>query len=518
MRTENSIKNSIFSLLGNIVSYIIAFIAQAIFIKILGAEYLGLNGLFTNVLTMLSIFELGIGNAIVFNLYKPISDSDEEKINSLMRFYKKTYNIIASMILIFGILIIPFLKYIVSTEIEDINIYIVYILFLISTTVSYIMTYKRNLIIANQKNYVINIIHMIYLTVLNLAQLLIIFLTKNYYAYLVVKIICQLLENLMINLKANRDYKYLDIKSAKKLDAETEKDIFSRVKALFFHKIGGIIIGGTDNIIISMFLGLTAVGLYNNYYVITAALTSLFGQIILSTTASVGNLLISNNSEKNYEIFKKMRFVNSWMSIFSAVAFLIIVQPFIKIWIGSEYLLSMDVVLAIIFNYFQKMQRNTYSTFKDSAGIWREDKLVPLIESTLNIIFSIVLLKKFGLTGVFLGTILSGLTLWCYSYPKFVYKKLFKRSYKEYSRETIGYILLFIVIAIITYSISKICTVNNDLIQILINVLICIVVPNFIMIIIFRKTENFKYFKDMLINILQKISKNKFKLNKKRYE
>ncbi len=504
MRTNNSIINSIVTLMSNILSFVIAFVAQAIFIRILGTEYLGLNGLFTNLLSMLSIFELGIGNAIVFNLYKPIAENDENKINSLMRFYKKTYNIIALVIFIAGILLMPFLRFIVTTSIEEINIYVIYILFLISTVSSYIMTYKRNLIIANQKNYIINIIHMGYLSILNLSQLLIIYFTKNYYAYLITKICCQLLENIIINIKSNKDYQYLDIKSANKLDKETEKDIFSRVKALFFHKIGGIIINGTDNIIISMFLGLTQVGLYTNYYTITAALTSLFGQIISSATASVGNLLISNDKKKSYEVFDKMRFLNSWISIFSAVSFFVIVQPFVKIWVGEEYLLGIGTVAVITFNYFQKMQRNSYSTFKDSAGIWREDKFVPLIESLLNIIFSIICLKIFGLAGVFMGTIISGLALWCYSYPKFVYKKLFNRSYKDYALETLGYILLFILVALPTYLVSTVLIVNNVLLQIIINAIICLIIPNLILLIVFRKNKNLKYFKDLILKLFHK--------------
>lgn len=508
-RVNNSLKNSAFSLLGNIVSYIIAFVAQALFIKILGTEYLGLNGLFTNLLSMLSIFELGIGNAIVFNLYKPIAKNNVKKINSLMKFYKKTYNIIAVVIFIVGILLLPFLKYIISTNINGINIYFVYILFLVSTVSSYVMTYKRNLIIANQKNYIINIIHMGYLAILNLSQLLIIYFTKNYYAYLVAKICCQALENIVINIKASNDYEYLDVKSANQLDIKTEKDIFSRVKALFFHKIGGIIVNGTDNIIISMFLGLTQVGLYTNYYTITAALTSLFGQIVSSATASVGNLLILNDSKKSYEVFDKMRFLNSWISIFSSISFFVIVQPFIKIWIGEKYLLGIGTVAVITFNYFQKMQRNCYSTFKDSAGIWREDKFVPLIESILNILFSIICLKLWGLAGVFIGTIISGLVLWCYSYPKFVYKKLFNQSYKNYAIETIKYIALFLVILILSYFLSTTLIVNNTILQLMLNTVIGLIVPNAILIIIFRNHENYNYFKKLIVKLFTKFMKVK---------
>lgn len=505
MRTSNSVKNSITALIGNAFSFIIAFIAQAIFIRILGTEYLGLNGLFTNVLSMLSIFELGIGNAIVFNLYKPLSEKNHEKVASLMNFYKKAYGVIALLIFIFGILMLPFLNIFIDDLTVDVNIYIVYLLFLFSTISSYLMAYKRSLIIANQKNYIINIIHVAYLVVVNISQLLIILIFKNYYLYLIVKIICQLLENLLISIFADKKYKYLKKYNNVKLDKKTEKDIFNRVKALFFHKIGSIIVSGTDNIIISYFFGIVSVGLYTNYNIITNAINTIFSQVISSTTASVGNLLVSSDEIKKFNVFKKIRFLNSWISIFTSVSLIVIIQPFISLWVGSQYQLSMMVVCVIVLNFFQKMQRQTYSTFKDSAGIWIEDRFIPLMEASINIIFSIICLKLFGLAGVFMGTIISGLVLWCYSYPKFVYKRLFNRTYLEYINETIGYILLFIIIAVITYGISMIFVVNNQLLQVIINAIICCIVPNFILFIIFRKTENFKYFKDLVFNIINKI-------------
>lgn len=505
MRTEKSIKNSITSMIGNIISFLVSFISQAIFIRILGAEYLGLNGLFTNILTMLSIFELGIGNAIVFNMYKPIAENNIPKIKSLMNFYKKAYRLIMIIIFTFGIILLPFLKYIVGEVSIDINIYIVYIFFLLSTLSSYVIAYKRNLIIANQENYIINLIHSVYIITFNVAQLIIIYFTKNYYLYLVVKIVCQLLENFIIGLIANYKYKYITEGKTEKLDKEIEKDIFSRVKALIFHKVGAIIIFGTDNIIISTFFGIIQVGLYTNYYTIINAINTLFGQIISSATASVGNLIAKEKTEKLYSTFKKMRFLNSWISIFTGVSLLVMVQSFIKLWVGVEYLLGIDVVIVIVCNYFQKMQRNAYSTFKDSAGIWREDKFVPLVESGLNIVFSIIFLKIFGLVGVFMGTVVSGLVLWCYSYPKFVYKKLFNRSYREYAKETLGYISLFVIIAAITYGISKLIIVNNTFIQLLVNSILCIIIPNAIMFLIFRKTENFEYFKELIFNALSKI-------------
>lgn len=295
MRTSNSIKNSFTSFILSIITMLLGFVAQAIFIRILGAEYSGLNGLFTNVLTMLSFFELGIGNAIVFHLYKPIAINDEEEIKTLMKFYEKAYNIISVLVLACGLAIIPFLNIIVGEISIDINIYVIYIMFLLNTSISYTLSYRRNLIIANQKNYIINIIHIIYIIILNLSQLLVLYLTKNYYLYLGIKIICQILENFVCYIIAGKLYPFITSKNVKPLDKNLKDDIFKKVKALLFHKVGYSVVSGTDNIIISSFLGVVTVGFYTNYNMVITAVNNLFSQIIGSTSASVGNLLATQS-------------------------------------------------------------------------------------------------------------------------------------------------------------------------------------------------------------------------------
>lgn len=508
MRTKNSIYNSISSIISNITTMLLGFVAQGLFIRILGIEYLGLNGLFTNILTMLGFFELGIGNAIVFNLYKPIANNDTKKIKALMNFYKKAYNIIAFVVLLVGLIILPFIDFFVGKVTININIHFIYLLFLLSTISTYLIAYKRSLIYANQKNYIINFIHTIYTIVLNTTQIIVIFFTKNFYLYLIIKIACQIIENIVITLFSNKLYPYIKNNNTEVIDKKTEKNIFTKVKALLFHKIGYVLVAGTDNIIISKFLGVYTVGLYANYEMIVKACTTMFSQIISSTTASVGNLLASKDRSKAFEVFKKMRFLNFWISAFTGVSIFVIAQPFIKIWIGKKGLLSLFVLSFIVFNYFQKMQRSTYSTFKDSAGIWEDDKFVPLVEAAINIIVSIIGVKLIGLAGVFIGTIVSGLSYWCYSYPKYVYKKLFDRKYFDYYKETFGYIGLFLVIASLTFYVSTLIVVNNVLLQVVVNTLLCLVIPNLLICLLFFRSEEFKYIIFLFKKIFSKFKKN----------
>lgn len=499
-RKKSSFKNMITAVSSNILTIIVGLVAQAVFIKILGSEYLGLNGLFSNVISMLGIVELGMGSAIIYNMYKPIAEENHEKIKSLMQFYKKSYRIITLIISIIGIMIIPFIKYIVDIESVTIgiNVYLVYILFLLETICSYILSYKRSMLYADQKEYITNIIHMGYTILVNTMQLTFLYFTHDYYLYLIIKVMMRLVENIVISSYVNRRYSYLLDNNVTKLDSKTEKDIFQKIKALFFHKIGTFIVSGTDNIIISKYLGLVTVGLYSNYYMIINAVQTVINHIIQATRASVGNLLVTESKTKQFDIFNKIRFVNFWISCFSSICIFVIMDSFITIWIGYKFVLPTKVLLVLVINFFIVSSRSTYGAFKEAAGIFYEDRFVPIIESLLNIVLSIIFVKKFGLMGVFMGTIASGLVLWCYSYPKYVYNKLFGRKISDYIKETIYYFIIFILIAGFTYSLAILISFDNVYLQFISNVLIALIVPNVIMLLLFSKDENFKYFINML--------------------
>lgn len=507
---KNSFKNMFGSVLSNVITIIVGLVAQAVFIRILGTEYLGLNSLFANIISMLSIVELGMGSAIIYNMYKPIKENDHELIKSLMQYYKKAYLIITIVILVLGLVLIPFLQYLVDLDSVtiNINVYLVYILFLLDSVASYILSYKRSMLYANQKNYIINLIHVGYTLVLNISQLIILYFTRNFYYYLIIKIICRLLENVIITLTVNKQYPFVNDKKVKKLDKKITKDITQKIKALFFHKIGGFVVLGTDNIIIAKMINLVTVGLYSNYYLIINAVQTVFTQVITSLTPGVGNLLVDGNKEKSYLTFKRIRFINFWLATFSATCVLVIMDSFIKIWLGNEYILARLVLFVLTFNLYQKLMRSTYQTFKEAAGIYYEDRFVPIVESVLNILFSILLCLKFGLAGIFMGTIISGLALWCFSYPKYVYKKLFNRRYLNYFMETFGYIVIFILISSSSYLLSNLLHFSPiyDFIK---NCLIGLIVPNIFLFLIYFRTDLFKYFYNLVIS---KIPSKLFKL------
>lgn len=509
MRKQNAIRNIIVAILLNVINILVGFISQKIFVEILGQIYLGINGLFSNIISMLSIADLGLGTAIIYNLYKPIAEDNRKKISILMNFYKKSYRIIAVIILLLGLAIMPFLTTIVSANdvaLVECNIYIIFALFLVDTVCSYLLTYKRSMLYANQKNYIINLVHIGYVLVMNILQIIILMTTHNYYLYLMIKIVCRIIENIIITYIVNKKYEYLKGKINEKLDAETKLDISRRLKASIFHNVGGFLVLGTDNIIISKFIGIATVGLYSNYYLIINTVNNLLAQFFTSITASLGNLLVEKNTELAYEFSRKCMFANFWIYTFATICIFEIINPFISVWLGKDYLFDTLTVFVLSMNfYFQGMRRNM-QLFADAAGICYENRYVPIAEAVVNIVASIILVKLIGLPGVFIGTILSSLVLHCYSYPKYIYSRLLKQKKSIYILNNLKYLVIMLLLLIITTLIVQAINLENIMLQIIVNLLICILVPNIILFIIYRKSDNFIYFFDIIKQIFRKIN------------
>lgn len=511
MNKRESLLNSFFSILNNIVNMLVGFVAQTFFIRILGTEFLGLNGLFSNIVSMMGIVELGIGNAIIYNLYKPMYCKDIDQIKSLVHFYKKMYNIIIIIIVILSIIILPFLKLFVSANTLNISIYIVYILFILDVISSYVLSYKRGVLYADKKNYLISVIHICYVVILNVIRVIVLYTTNDYYLYLISKIVMNLLENTVITIVVNNKYKFLKDKKINKLNKSIEKDIFKKVKALFLYKIASFFVTGTDNIIISKYLGLQIVGLYSNYYLIFNSLNTLITQAITSLTSNVGHLLVNNDAEKSYSIFKKIFIGNYWVAVVTSSCLFMIMSTFIKIWLGESYVLSIFVLLVLVLNYFQSIMRSVFTVFKEGAGIYVEDKYIPIIQAILNILLSVVLVKICGLAGIFIGTIISELVWWLYSYPKFIYKGIFKKNLNYYFIMMLKYVCVFLLILLILFIFINIVHVNNLIIEFLFDAIISIIVPNFVLFLIFYNKCEFNYYCNFFKN---KIGGNYEKENK----
>ena len=470
MRAQKSAKNIIVALISNALNIVLGVVVQSIFLKTLGEEYLGLNTVLTSILSMLSIAELGLGSAIIYNMYKPIANKDKEKIKSLMKFYKKCYSIIIIVMLAIGLIVSIFLKQIVGETQTIQNLYLLYFLFLTDVIFSYTIAYKRSIIYANQEEYLTNIVHLIYLVVMNGLQILFLYLTHNYCVFLIIKLVCRILENVLVNIIANKKYPYIKEKDVKELDKEIKDDI--------------------------------TVAYYSNYNLVLSAITTILNQFLLSATASIGDLLTENNKERNYEIYKKLNFLNFVIFIIGATGMACAIEPFITIFFGEQYILSKFILISLILKFFIQGMRRPLMAFKEAAGIFYVDRFVPILESVVNLVASIILLKICGLAGIFLGTAVSSLVILLYSYPKYVYRPIFNKRLKDYYLEFIKTILYATVIIGITMGVNQLIRVSNIFAEQVLSVVVAIIIPVIIITLVSGRTEEYKYYINIIKNIL----------------
>ena len=502
-RTKRSFLNVGSNFIINMIGTIFSFITRTVFVYCLGESALGLNGLFSNVLSMLSLAELGIGSAINFSLYEPLAKKDTKKINSLMRFYKKAYRTIGTIIAILGILLIPFLKYLIK-DIENIeNVYIIYILYLINTVSTYFIAYKETLINADQKNYKLLKIETNSLVLLNTLQIVFLLLTKNFIIYLTTCFIVQFIKRIITNRFITKTYDNIDFESKEKIEKKDLDVIVKNVKAMFFHKIGDYCINGTDNLIISSFINVMTVGFYSNYLTIINLLNTFIRMLYNGITASLGNFVAIETNERKEAIFRKMNFIGFLLHGICTVCLINLFNPFIRIWVGEKYCLDFSIVLIIVINFYLTGMRLPPQTMKSAAGLFDVDKYTPLVQSIINLIVSIVLVQKIGLLGVLIGTLVSSITIPCWQRPYLVYKYVLKMSSKKYFVEYFKYILIIVVASLTSIYINKFLVIGNQYIAFIIKGLISSIVFIVFTMICYAKTDEMKY----ILNFGRKIIK-----------
>ncbi|WAA12112.1 lipopolysaccharide biosynthesis protein [Fervidibacillus halotolerans] len=513
MRTRSSIINLFFALSGQIIGLLVSFFARMVFIEILGTEYLGLNGLFTNILSILSLVELGIGPAIAYSLYKPLAEKDEKKIKALMKLFQKAYISIGIIILFLGIGLTPFLGFFIKSIPDIPHIHFLFLLFVVNTAISYFYSYKRTLIISDQKRYIATIYRYSFFIILNIVQIIVLYLTHNFILFLISQIVATFVENILVSKKADELYPYLKDKHVQKIDKNTLTEIKKNVRAMIAHKLGGVVVTTTDNLIISKFVGLIQVGLYSNYQLILNALNIITSQIFSSIIASVGNLGVTETNEKKKFIFQVTLLLNFWVFSFITICLVILINPFIELWVGQEYVLNTYIVLIIILNFYLTGMRKGVLTFRDALGVFWYDRHKPIFESIINLTASLLLVQKFGMVGVFLGTTISSLTTVFWIEPYVLYKYGLKSSVRSY----FGKYLFYTFVTIMTLFITFIITIpfrEVNLVNFLIQLFICLIVPNLIFLGLFYKTKEFQYLYNIINNFVLKRIKEKLKLLK----
>lgn len=502
-RTKNSIRNITTGIINKIINILLPFIVRTIFIQKLGAEFLGLNSLFTSILQVLNLTELGFSSAMIYSMYKPLANNDEKKVNILLNYYKKCYRIIGIIILIIGIVICPFISIFIKEEIPNVNIYLAFIIYLVNTVISYLFfAYRESILIASQRNDLSSKINIIICILQNSIQLIILFLLNNYYAYIIILPIMTLLRNIFVYYTSK---KYFPKNYPEGILSEKEcRDIKKNVKGMIFQKIGYIVLANADTIVISSFLGLDVLGIYNNYYYVVTAIIGIINIIMDSLKSSVGNSIVLESVEKNYKDFKFLNFVYIWIVTWCSICLLCLLHNFIYIWLGTAYTLEKNISLFLgVYFFIYKWCDMTY-VYQEAKGLWWENRYIPITGALLNLILNLILVNYIGLYGIICSTIISLLSINNIGFAYILFRYYFKnKDYLiEYFKNQVKYIVVFIIVSYVTYILCSL--LGKDILSFVIKVFICITIPNILLLLIYNKNDNFIQSKKFIKQILLK--------------
>jgi len=516
-RTKNSTRNIIFSMIAYMIQIVLGFLVRRYFIYYFNEEYLGLSSLFTNVISLLSLAELGFGTALVFSMYKPMAEGNEERVKQLLQFYKKCYFIIGTIVLCVGLCVLPFMNFFKSKAPNvDVNLYVVYLINLFNSVMSYYFAHRRSLLYVNQRNDIESKINMVLNILLTALQLLAVCLFKNYYLYISLSIFSTLLNNLLIFVITQKLYPSLVKKSNEKLDKEVVKEINKNIFSMVCHKIGGAVVYSTDSLLIFIMLGSSSLGKYSNYLLITTYITAFINIFLGAIRGSVGNSIASEDVEKNYSLFKKINFVYFFIVSFCTICIFVLADPFIDIILTKDpsvnLTLDKTILTLVCVSFYCLHSRYIVCIFKECAGLFYEDRIKPLFEAVVNLIVSIVLAKFIGLAGIIIGTIVSNVFVCLVVEPFILNKYYFKKSTKKYMLQYVLYTLSMVTSGIVTILICNFIP-NSNIIYLGIKMLICAMVCGISLLLTMSPFKEFKecvsWGKEIIKNLRNKINNNK---------
>ena len=508
MRRFKALKNSGFAIASQILIVLLQFINRRFFVLFLSEEYLGANGLFSDILNMLSVAELGLGSAIVFAMYKPFADQDIPRVNALIRFYKSSYYKIGAGVTAVGLALIPFLNFFIKDPGNVEHIRLIYCLVLLNSTVTYFFSHKITILTVAQKNYIQNISNVFFKIVQLVGQMVVLYLTRNYLLYLAVQFLCTILNYVILSEIAQKQYReYFDTDSSYELTGSEKKGLFKNIKALFMHRTASFLVNGTDNIILSKFMGLATTGVFSNYTLIFNNVMNFFTIPFSAITATVGNFVASESKESARAMFWKLNFVSYWLAVVCATALMSISSPFIRLFFGEKYGMNMAVPLIMSLNFYINVMRQPVNVYKNTKGLFWQDRYKPILESAVNLAVGIFLVNRVGVISVLLGTTASALVAGLLIEIHIIYKYGFQVSAKEYY---LRYVKDFLIMSLICLSSYLLCGIikSNTFLTLIVKGIICMAVSNGVLLLIYGKTDEFRYYLNFVKEIVQRKSKN----------
>ena len=429
MRTKYTIINAIVNIGGQFLTMLLNFIGRMVFIRYLSAAYLGVNGLFTDILSILNFAELGIGTAMIYSMYEPAAHNDEQKLARLMNLYKWMYRAVAASVLLFGLILLPFLPVLIKGGEGIEHIRLIYMMYVINSASSYLMNYKNSIYQAYQKSYVRATWALVFDVIRVAGQIVVLILTRNFILYLLVQLVAQFMPNIIISVKADREYPYL--KHCRELpDKEERSGILKNIGAMSIHKLATVIVNNTDSLLMSSFIGLTAVGIYSNYRMVIINVQNIIVKLLSAFTGSVGNLSASEEPAKVYRIYREMDFMFFVLNAYFAAGMFILINPFIAIFFGGQYCFSTVTVALIITSFFITGLRRVNLIFREGMGLFWNDRYKAVAESIINLVVSLLLVKPFGIAGIVGGTIVSTVTTCAWIEPYVLMKHGIKEEWQ----------------------------------------------------------------------------------------
>lgn len=510
-RTKNATRNMAFGWLQSIYSMIIPFVTRTAMIYFLGVPYLGLNSLFTSVLSVLNLAELGVGSAMVYSMYKPIAQDNPEKICALMRLYRTYYRIIGLVIAAAGLVVTPFIPHLIKESVpSDVNLSILYLLNLAGTVLTYwLFSYKNCLLSAHQRGDISTKISMVISMITTAVQLLILCFVRDYYRYLIVGLVSGAVNNLVTAIVVTKMYPAY--RPFGKLDKAEVKEIDHRVTDLFTSKIGTVVVNSVDTLVISAFLGLAVLAVYQNYFYIMTSIRTFITVIFSACTAGIGNSIVLESKEKNLNDLKKFIFITCWLSGFCSCCFLCLYQPFMKLWLGEELMLEFGVVVCIVVQFFIMEINQLLNLYKDAAGLWHEDRFRPLITAGANLLMNLLMVQVLGLYGIMLSTILSTLLIGMPWLLHNLFTVLFDwKDLKQFLLKILKYAAVVVLSCCVSLLICKRFHLG-DWMTLIVRGGICCIVPNVIYLCVYCRMPEF----EESLRLADHITQNKLQLERR---
>ena len=505
-RTENAIKNTKYALISKLLSLFISFVSRTVFIHVLGNTFLGINGLFTEVLSVLSFAELGFGTALNYSLYAPVVRGDTVKTVKLLHFYKTVYRVIALIVAGLGLLLVPFLKYIVkgadTLTLHDLRLF--FLLFLTNTVVSYFVSYKYSYVNARQENYLMTEINFAVNSLISCAQIVVILIFRNYLVYLLTHTFLILLSRFFIALYLNKKYPILKEQPKVPLSEEEKQPIYQEIKGLIVHQFSSVAVHQTDNIIISSLtgLGVVMVGFVSNYNLLINSVLGFVTQVFNSVTSGFGNLAASSTKENYRKVFFTANFINFWIYGFCCIAFFVLIPPFITLWIGRDRLIDTMSLFLIIMNCYLQGQSLIYNNARLAVGNFNRDKWWALTQAIVNLVVSIWGAKQLGLVGVYIGTVVSRLVNILFR-PYATYRFMFDHSCGEYYLQLFKYFGSAICAGTVCYFATFKLLENVTLWTFILSAIIVLILPNLIFAALYYRSNEFKDLRIRLNTIIK---------------